>query len=473
MITYNRVNPGIIKELQELLGSNNVIHGDLSKIEPYSHDEVSDPAYSSMPEVVVRPADALEISAVMKLANRERIAVTPRGAGSGLSGGAVPLSGGIVISTERMNRILEVDRANMVAVLEPGVITNDFNKEVEKEGLFFAGYPMSLEMCFIGGNVAENAGGGRAIKYGVTGRYIIGLEVVMPTGEICLFGGKRVKDVTGYNMVQLMVGSEGTLGIFTKIFVKLLPLPRAKVDMMVLFPDIRAAIDSVPLIMTEKAIIPTGIEFMDKLSLDTASDYLGESKRYRDSGAVLIIEMDGNDADLVREDCLNVGELCLENGALDAFIAEGPADQEKIWKVRRHVAEAFKALSPVQSIEDIVVPVSRIPDLINRLEVLSEKYNVIIPCYGHAGDGNLHATIVNKPDIPIEKWQVTLPLILSDLYREVHILGGTISGEHGIGHKRKAYLPLVLSEDEIETMKNIKRALDPLNILNPGKIFDL
>ncbi len=473
MESYNKPVKAVIEELCSIVGSDQVIFDDDSKLEPYAHDEVADPGYAAMPEVVVKPRTTDEISAIIKLANREKIAVTPRGAGSGLSGGAVPIRGGIVLSTERMNRILEIDRENMIALLEPGVITNDFNNEVMKEGLFFAGYPMSLEMCYIGGNVAENAGGGRAIKYGVTGRYITGLEVVLPTGEICTFGGKRVKDVTGYNMVQLMIGSEGTLGIFTKIFVRLIPLPKAKIDMMVLFPDAQGAIDAVPLIMTTTGIIPTSIEFMDKLSIDTTYAYLGEKKKLQDCEAILIIEVDGNDSEQVREDCLSIGELCLDNGALDAFVAEGPADQEKIWQVRQRAAEAFKAINPVQSVEDIVVPVSNIARLLPHLQTLSEKYNVLIPCFGHAGDGNLHATIIKKPETAMEEWHKILPRLLADLYRTTRDLGGTISGEHGIGHKRKKYLPLVLSEPEIEAMKKIKQALDPHNILNPGKIFDL
>ncbi len=473
MIKYNPVEAAVIEELEKIVGLNHIIFEDPDKLEQYSHDEIADRKYAQMPEVVVKPASAEEISAIMKLADFYKIPVTPRGAGSGLSGGAVPVLGGILLSTERMNRILEIDRENLIAVLEPGVITNDFNNEVQKEGLFFAGYPMSLEMCYIGGNVAENAGGGRAIKYGVTGRYITGLEVVLPTGEICNFGGKRVKDVTGYNMLQLMIGSEGTLGIFTKIYVKLLPLPKAKIDMMVLFEDTRAAINAVPMIMTTMRIIPTGIEFMDKLSLDTTCEFLKEKKRHEDAEAVLIIELDGNDAGQVRQDCLDIGELCLDHGALDAFVAEGPADQEKIWKVRRHAAEAFKAISPEQSLEDIVVPVSNIPKLIPILEELSQKYGVIIPCYGHAGDGNMHATIVKKPEESMKSWEKKLPLVLKGLYAAVKELGGTISGEHGIGHKRKDFLPLVLGEAEIEAMKKIKQALDPNGILNPGKIFDL
>lgn len=473
MKSYRVIDSAILEKLRKVVGPENVIFGDHEKIEPYSHDEVADSDYAYMPEVVVKPRTAEEISAIMKMANEEIIPVTPRGAGSGLSGGAVPAKGGILLSTERMNKVLEIDQDNLIAVLEPGVITNDFNNEVQKEGLFFAGYPMSLEMCFIGGNVAENAGGGRAIKYGVTGRYITGMEVVLPTGEICTFGGKRVKDVTGYNMCQLFIGSEGTLCVFTKLFVKLLPLPKAKIDMMVLFKDAQSAIDAVPLIMTQMRIIPTGIEFMDKVSLDTTCDFLNEKKRHEDAGAVLIIELDGSDEEQVREQCLDIGELCLDHGALDAFVAEGPADQEKIWKVRRHAAEAFKAISPEQSLEDIVVPISSIPKLIPVLEELSNKHNVIIPCYGHAGDGNMHATVVKKPEQSVEEWKETLPAVLKDLYIAVKDLGGTISGEHGIGHKRKGFMPLVLGEAEINSMISIKKALDPNNILNPGKIFDV
>lgn len=473
-MTYNKVSPETIEELREISGAENVLVDDEEKMEPYSHDEVAEKEYARMPEVVVKPAGAGEISKIVKLANREMIPVTPRGAGSGLSGGAVPAQGGILLSVERMNKILEIDRDNLVAVLEPGVITNEFNSQVEKEGLFFAGYPMSLEMCYVGGNVAENAGGGRAIKYGVTGRYVLGLEMVLPNGEIVTFGGKRVKDVTGYNMTQLMVGSEGTLGIFTKIILKLLPLPRAKIDMMVLFEDVQSAIDVVPQIMTAMRLTPTGIEFMDQLSLETCCEFIGENKaKYKNAGAFLIIEMDGNEADVVRNECLDIGDLCLDNGALDAFVAEGPSDQEKIWSVRKHAAEAFKAISPQQSLEDIVVPVSNIPKLMPILEELSQKYRVLIPCYGHAGDGNLHATIIKQPEDSEERWKEILPQVLEELYASVKELGGTISGEHGIGHKRKRYLPLVLGEAEIEAMKSIKRALDPNNIINPGKLFDV
>ncbi len=468
---YQKVTPEVVARLQEIVGEKNIIFEDPEKMADYSHDEIAEKEFAQMPEVVVKPTSTQEVVAIMKLAGETKIPVTPRGAGTGLSGGAVPVHGGILLSVENMNRILEIDLDNLMMVVEPGVITNDLNNAAQEHGLFFAGYPMSLQSCFIGGNVAENAGGGRAIKYGVTSRYITGLEVVLPSGEIVEFGGKRVKDVTGYNLLQLMIGSEGTLGIFTKIYIKLLPLPKAKIDMTVTFPDVESAIAVVPLIMTKMRIIPTGIEFMDKVALDTSCQHIGEKKKYEGCGAILLIEMDGNDQDIVRNECLDIGDLCLDNKALDAYLAEGPADQEKMWKVRRDVAEAFKAISPEQSLEDIVVPISKITALVPHLTTLSEKYDVLIPCYGHAGDGNLHATVVKKKEDTIERWQEVLPQVLTELYGIVHEMGGTISGEHGIGHKRKKYVSIVLGDTEIELMKSIKTVFDPDNILNPGKMF--
>jgi len=420
----------------------------------------------------VKPGSTAEVSQIMQLASRENIPVTPRGAGTGLSGGAVPVYGGILLSVENMNRILEIDLDNLMVVVEPGVVTNDINEELKKHGLFFAGYPMSLQSCFVGGNVAENAGGGKAIKYGVTGRYITGLEVVLAGGEVVNFGGKCVKDVTGYNLVQLMVGSEGTLGIFTRIIIKLLPLPTAKIDLLALFPDVETAIGAVPLIMTKARIVPTGIEFMDRLSIATTHDYLGEKMPYPETNAALLIELDGANQDQLRNEAMTISELLMENGVIEVYAAETPDTQEKIWKVRRNIAEAFKSVSPVQSLEDIVVPIANIPRLMPVLARLSEKYDVLIPCYGHAGDGNLHATPVKKADDTMERWSQVLPQLLTELYAEVHALGGTISGEHGIGHKRKSYLPLVMGDTEISLLKKIKAVFDPQNILNPGKIFN-
>ncbi len=470
---YGSVTSAVVDELREIVGEKNVLWDDPDKLEAYSHDEVAEEEYAHMPDVAVRPGSAEEIARIVRLANRERIPVTPRGAGSGLSGGAVPLSGGIVLLFERMNRLLEIDADNLIAVVEPGLVTNDINTQLADYHLTFAGYPMSLETCYIGGNVAENAGGGKAVKYGVTERYITGIEMVTPTGEVVQYGGKCVKDVTGYNMVKLMVGSEGTLGIFTKIFVKLMPLPTSVVSLLVLFETVQDAINAVPRIMTEGGIIPTAIEFMDRLSVKASCEYLNESIPYQDCGAMLLVEVDGSNEQQVEADYETVGEQCFDCGAIEVYVADNHTTRERIWKVRRNIAEAFKVVSPHQSLEDIVVPIANIPKMIPELEKLSEKYTIRIPCYGHAGDGNLHATPVKHPDTSVEEWHEKLPHIMEDLFRVTAKLGGTISGEHGIGHKRKKFLPLVMSEPAIEMMRAIKRALDPNNILNPGKIFDV
>jgi len=471
--SYNPVTAEIADELRGIVGEKYVLFGDAEKLEAFSHDEVAEEQYAHMPECVVRPRTAEQIAALLKLANRERIPVTPRGAGSGLSGGAVPIHGGIVLLCDRMNEILEIDRDNLMIVVEPGVVTNEINDRIRDDGLFYAGYPMSLETCYIGGNVAENAGGGKAVKYGVTGRYVTGLEVVTPTGEIVQLGGKLVKDVTGYNLIQLMVGSEGTLGVFTKITLKLMPLPKASVDLLCLFETAEAAIAAVPTIMTAGGIIPTAIEFMDRTSVRAACEYLNETIPYQDAGAMLLITVDGPDGEQVEREYEAIGELCLANGAIEVYVADNATTSERIWKVRRNIAEAFKVVSPHQSLEDVVVPIAAIPRMVAGLGKLCEQYDVQIPCYGHAGDGNLHATPVMNPAWSVQQWHETLPKLLTDLYKLTGELGGTISGEHGIGHKRKAYMPLVTSPAALELLRGVKRALDPNGILNPGKIVDV
>lgn len=469
---YNPVTNEIVDRLIKIVGKKNVLT-DKEKMEPYSYDETPKEQYAHMPEVVVTPKTAEQIAEIVKLANKELIPITPRGAGSGLSGGAIPAFGGIVISVEKMNKILEIDYKNMMMVLEPGVVTNDINALVAEKGLFYAGYPMSVETCYIGGNVAENAGGGKAVKYGVTGRYIMGLEMVTPTGEIVQLGGKRVKDVTGYDIKQLIIGSEGTLGIVTKIIIKLIPLPTSKVDLLVLFKDVKSAIDMVPQIMIEAKIIPTSIEFMDRLSVQASCQYLNEHLPYQEAGAMLLIEVDGNRENLVEEDAEAIGELCLKNGAIEVYVADNYTTQERIWSVRRNIAEAFMVISPHQSLEDIVVPIASIPDLMPELEKISKKYNIQIPCYGHAGDGNLHATLVKNPESTMEEWYEIEAKALEELYKATKNLGGTLSGEHGIGSKRKDFMKIVDSPEELDLMRRIKKAFDPNNIMNPGKIIDL
>jgi glycolate oxidase len=466
---YNKVAADALADLAAIVGASNVVT-DPERMEPYSHDEVAGEEYAHMPEVVVKPRTAAEVADIMRLANERMIPVTPRGAGSGLSGGAVPVFGGIVLSTERMNEILEVDAANMMVVVEPGVVTNDINEHVAELGLFYAGYPMSVETCCIGGNIAENAGGGRAIKYGVTERYVLGLQVVTPTGEIAELGGKRLKDVTGYNLLKLMVGSEGTLGIITRATLRLLPLPKAQVVLLVPFPDVPSAVAAVPAIMTGGGVIPTAIEFMDRLSVRASCEYLNEHLPYEQAGAMLLIEVDGSDEEAVRRDYETVGEFCLQQGAQEVYVADNHTTRERVWRVRRNVAEAFKAVSPDQSLEDVVVPPAAIPALMPHLARLSERYGVQVPCYGHAGDGNLHVTVVRRPDDSPDAWHARLPAVLRDLYEHVRELGGTISGEHGIGSKRREFLSLALGPAEMDLMRRIKRALDPNLVLNPGKI---
>jgi glycolate oxidase len=469
-MNYNPLTEDIVKELESILGSKNVIL-DEEKMENYSHDETPE-EYAHMPEVVITPTSAEQISEVMKLANNHLIPVTPRGAGSGLSGGAIPTFGGILLSVEKMNKVLEIDYDNMMIVVEPGLVTNEINGLVEDKGLFFAGYPMSLLTCYIGGNIAENAGGGKAIKYGVTGQYIMGLEVVTPTGEIVELGGKNVKDVTGYDIKKLMIGSEGTLGVITKAIIKLSPKPKFATDLLVLFEDVESAIKIVPTIISEGGIVPTSIEFMDKLSVHTTCDYLNEHLPYQKAGSMLLIEVDGTNESVVEVDAETIGELCLEHGAIEVYVADNYTTQERVWSVRRNIAEAFMVYSPEQSLEDIVVPIGNIAKLMPEIDKISKKYGIKMPSYGHAGDGNLHTTLVKDPDMTMEEWFEIEDKVLKELYDAVYKLGGKLSGEHGIGLKRMKFMKDHLSDTELMLMKKIKQAFDPNYIMNPGKIIE-
>ncbi|MDR1579333.1 MAG: FAD-binding protein [Synergistaceae bacterium] len=466
---YNPVTRDVIKALRKIVGQGNVLT-DEEKLETYSHDETEAAVYGHAPEAAITPLTTEQVAAVVKLANKERIPITPRGAGSGLSGGAIPEYGGIVLSLEKMNKFLELDKANMVAVVEAGLVTNDLASAVRAEGLFFAGYPMSLQTCMIGGNIAENAGGGKAVKYGVTGRYVLGIELVTPLGDVVQLGGKLSKDVSGYDLKSLVIGSEGTLGIVTRAIVKLIGNPTARSDILALFKTPKDAIDMVPAILSN-GIAPASIEFMDQISIITSCGYLNESLPYENCGAMLLIELDGTDASQVETDLVATGKLCEANGAMEVYVAEDKNNIERIWNVRRNIAEAFKVYSPIQSIEDIVVPISRIPEIIPELERMGKKYSLRIPCYGHAGDGNLHATLVKDPEMSMETWKENERLCLKELYKVTGGMGGKISGEHGIGIKRREYLKDVIDPVELSLMRAIKKAWDPNNIMNPGKIF--
>ena len=470
---YNKITQDIIDELTAICGAENVLYTDEKALRRYAGDQVPEKKYRHMPDVVVKPASASEIAAIMKLANREMIPVTPRAAGSGLSGGAVPIFGGILISVERMDKIIEIDTANLMAVVEPGVVTNRFDSQLKEHGLFFAGYPMSEEFCFIGGNVAENAGGGRAIKYGVTGRYIHGVEVVTPTGDVMQFGGKRIKDVTGYDLVSLMVGSEGTLGIFTKVFIKLLPRPTYRVATLSFFKDVSTAIKVVSEIMTSGKLIPTAIELMDHFCFSRTAEFLKQDYPVNDYGAVLLFEVDGNDPKSVRADAATIQQVCKENEVMAEYTADTEEGMEPFWKVRKQIPWILKRASSHVSFEDIVVPIANIPALLDQLNRIAAEYDIHIPVFGHAGDGNIHASPLKNPEHSTEQWEEMQPKFLRDIYLATADLGGTISGEHGIGHKRKQYMELVMSAAHLDILRSIKLALDPNLVLNPGKIFDI
>ena len=469
--SYNPVTANIVEKLKQICGADWVICDNEKTLQKYSHDQIPEQRYAHMPEVVVMPQSAGEIAAIMKLANREMIPVTPRAAGSGLSGGAVPVYGGILLSIERMDRIIEIDDQNLMAVVEPGVVTNKLDEALQEYGLFFAGYPMSDEFCFIGGNVAENAGGGRAVKYGVIGRYIHGLEVVTPTGEIIELGGKRIEDVTGCNLIGLMVGSEGTLGIFTRITIKLLPRPTARLAALVLFEHTADAIATIPLLMTAGKLIPSAVEFMDRFSFCETAKSLKLDYPYEKIGAALLIEVDGNHEAQVTQDAEVIQNLCTENGALAAYPAVSEAEMTGLWKIRKRIPWVLKQHSAYQSIEDIVVPMANIPEILEHLNRIGKKYDVLIPVFGHAGDGNLHAHPMKPPQQTVTDWEEMLPELLKEIYIKTAELGGTISGEHGIGHKRRDYMELVMPPAQLAVMRGIKNSLDPNHILNPGKIF--
>ncbi len=469
---YAAITPDIVRELTDIVGARNVVQGEEAML-PYSHDETPADQYGHMPGVVVTPTSTEQVAAVVRLANRRLIPITPRGAGSGLSGGAIPIFGGILLSLEKMNRVLEIDWANMMIVVEPGLVTNEINSLVAEHGLFFAGYPMSLESCFVGGNIAENAGGGKAVKYGVTGQYVMGLELVTPEGEVVMLGGKNVKDVSGYDLKRLIIGSEGTLGIVTKAVIRLSPKPKCQSDLLVLFPDVDSAIAAVPVIFSKAGITPTSIEFMDKSSVHTSCDYLNEHLPYRQAGSMLLVSVDGTDKAQVDMDAERIGELLMKNGAIEVYVADNYTTQERVWSVRRNIAEAFKVYSPHQSLEDIVVPIGAIPALMPKIAAISRKYDIAMPTYGHAGDGNLHTTLVKNPGSSMEEWYDVEEKALLELYDAVAQVGGKLSGEHGIGIKRKKYLERMTDPVEMKMMRAVKRALDPNNIMNPGKMFDM
>ncbi|MGB4714664.1 MAG: FAD-binding oxidoreductase [Defluviitoga tunisiensis] len=472
MKEYNKVTPKTVEKIKKILKNENlVIYQDEENLKSYSNDESGGEYYAHMPDLVVKPETKEQISEIVKLCNEEHIPITPRGAGSGLAGANIPIYGGIVISLERMNNIIEIDTKNLVAVVEPGVVTNDLCRIVSEKGLYYAGYPMSVETSFIGGNVATNAGGSKVIKYGNTGHHILGLEVVMPDGEIIEYGGKRRKDSSGYNLLHLFIGSEGTLGIFTKIYVNLIPQPGKVVDLLVPFESIEKAIENVAPLMTETKVLPSAIEFIDKKSIDYTSKYTGMKLPYQDEvESYLIIQYEGNNLREIEDIYEKSGLTLQKNGAKDVFIADNRTNSEKIWRMRRNWLESLKAIDPYVPTGDVVVPTSKIPEIMAYINEVSKEYKVDIPVAGHAGDGNLHPAPLKPSKVSPEEWKELSEEILGKIAIKAAKMGGAISGEHGIGFIKKELLKQT-KEKEYTRMKEIKKILDPNNIMNPGKLF--
>lgn len=464
---YGTVTPAYLEELRQIVGAK-YVWTDADKLIPYEKDEGVEAALFHRPDAVVLPETTEQVAAIMKLANRERIPVTPRGAGTGLEFAAVVgPAGGIVLDTSRMNRILEVNAEKMYIVVEPGVITADIQKEAQKLGLLYAGDPCSGDCCCIGGNAATNAGGNRAVKYGTTRDQIYAIEVVLPTGDIANFGGRLKKVSTGYPLEKIIIGSEGTLGIITKLTLRLVPLPKYTVDILAVFPSIEQALSLVTA-LPKAGIEETCLECMDNAVVRVVEQYLDEKQPYSDVGNYMIIQVDGKSEDDVDDTCVAIDDICRTQGALEVFVA----DAEKVWKVRKAFTEASAAECPVAAMEDFVVPPDELESLLNELEAIGSRLGVQFRGVSHAGDGNLHLDVLRR-GFRADEEKMKITAFEDAACAAVYALGGRISGEHGIGQTRKALFAKYTDPGALLAMKAVKKALDPNNILNPGKIFDM
>ena len=463
---YKRINIDDLAVLKEIVGTD-FVFSDEDKLLEYSSDETEDLSYP--PEVVLKPKTTEEISKIITYCNDKLISITPCGARTGLSGGSLPIKGGIALSTERLNSIIEIDERNLQAKVEPGVINQVFRDAVEEKGLFYPPDPASKGSCFLGGNLAENSGGPKALKYGVTKDYVLNLEVVLPTGEIIWTGANVLKNSTGYNLTQLMIGSEGTLGIITKIVFKLIPLPTKDITMLVPFSSAEKACQAVSAVF-RAGITPSALEFIERDAIDWTIKYTDvEIQILEDVQAHLLVEVDGNDIDLLYKDCEKIAEVMEQFDCGEILLADSESQKEQLWKLRRSVGEAVKANS-VYKEEDTVVPRADLAKLLIGVKEIGAKYGFKSVCYGHAGDGNLHVNII-KGEMSDSDWKNKLTFGIREIFELTKNLGGTISGEHGIGLVQKGYLGIVLSDKNIELQKGIKKLFDPNQILNPGKIF--
>ena len=466
------LKPGITSELintfKKIVGEE-YVRVDEEALHHYSHDETENLHF--LPDVVIKPRTAVEISAIMKICHKEKIPVTPRGAGTGLSGGALPHLGGVLLSTERMNSILEIDERNLQVTTEPGVITEVLQNSVKEKSLFYPPDPASRGSCFIGGNISENSGGPKAVKYGVVKDYVLNLEMVLPTGEIIWTGRNVLKNSTGYNLTQLVVGSEGTLGIVTKIVLRLIPLPKYDLLMLVPFRNLEQAGEAVSAIF-RAGFVPSAMELVEIDALKIVSAMIDSNavSITDDTEAHLIIEVDGNNMDVLMGEMEAISIMLADYDIGEIYFADDAQQKAELWKLRRRVAEAVK-LDGYTIEEDTVVPRAELPALIRGVKELGKKHDFKVVCYGHAGDGNLHIRI-KKEGTPNSYGDEAMTKSLRALFELVKNLGGTISGEHGIGLIQKGYMDIVFEEKQLDLMRQIKKAFDPHNILNAGKIFD-
>jgi len=463
---YNKITSSILGEIIAIVGAGNVINHQ-SELEKYSHDETEDLVY--YPEVVAKPQAPEEVSALMKLCNENLIPVTPRGAGTGLSGGALAIKGGLLIAMERFNKVLEIDEANLQATVEPGVITEEFMNQAAAKGLLYPVDPASKGSCFIGGNVSHGSGGPRVVKYGTIREYVLNLQVVLPSGEIIWTGANTLKYASGYNLTQLFIGSEGTLGIITKIVVKLIPLPTLDALMLASFLTNEAACAAVSAIF-RAGIVPSALEFMERRGVEWVKEYDDIAFDLQDDiEAFLLIEVDGNNQDVIFADCEKVNAVLEAYDCKDVLFADSSAQKEELWRLRRTMAVSVKSNS-VYKEEDTVVPRAELPQLIKGIKEIGAKYGFESVCYGHAGDGNLHVNII-KANMSDEDWNSKLKFGIKEIFELTVALGGTLSGEHGIGLVQKDFMPIKYSEVHFALWKGIKQVFDPKGILNPGKIF--
>jgi glycolate oxidase len=451
----------ITSAIEAIVGNENVKTSEEER-RCYSYDARTG---GVVPDLIVFPSSAEEVSAILKLANQHLFPVIPRGQGSGLTGGSVPTIGGVVLSFMRMNRIIAIDPENLIAIVEPGVINFLLQQEVAKKGLFYPPDPASYKYSSIGGNVAECAGGPNSLKYGVTRDYVLGMEVVLPTGEILDLGVKTMKGVVGYDLTRVFVGSEGTLGIITKITLKLIPLPETKATILALFGDVEEAAKTVSAIIAAR-VVPSTIEFMDKSSI-MCSEQASPMGLPTGVGGLLIIEIDGSNESVLSQ-AEKVQVIVKEHNAIRCDLTQDPLESDRLWQARRVLSQALYKVAPLKIAEDVVVPRSAIPTLVRALEGMRERFGIPILSFGHAGDGNFHVNLMIQ-DTPEEKERAEEAV--KAIFAEAIRLGGTMSGEHGIGLSKAPYLGMELSDDVMATMKKVKKLFDPNNILNPGKIF--